>query len=1217
MSVVDTDLDSLINSVRSGLSSAPTQPADDLDSVINDVRASLPSIVSGGREGDAFNFNSRQPRTILAPRVTMDLSGNATIDPTYRDVQRAKESRFNQTLGDVRAGKQAGFLGRVGSAAVEGVAGAAEGVGNTVDQMMRASGTDVPPIRDAAGNLARGAMQSVGAMEPGANAEYKRIAAQASGPEQALAGLYAMPVQMLDPKAVAALLVMKAPVFPGAATVTEGVMAGLEPSLASLEGRFGPKFAGLVRKQIQAGTGLGGFSGVQSTLSGNDPEQIAKDAAGGALMGAALEAPMGLAGLASKARAPGEVSAGTKFSAEPAITAADARPTEAPQMPPERPVEAALPKATKVPPEPATPPTEAPREPLDDLIDQLRPKVEKPPQEPTNGLPPAEETSLPVRQGIPDERAGGVQEAVREEAPAQDRPPADGQAPDVLSEEPVSTSARKAQMTEDRAALGLDELDGPDRRSWQTALDDAKAKGLPEQASQLAAELNDKPRALNDTETAGLVVRAADLKNQHAKLSDQIGKATDPTDVADLSAQVGRIEQDFDSLSRALRSSGTEKGRALASQKLTIDQNFDLLAVKTRAKAAKGSALSPAESQHLETLTKKLEATTARVAELEKTVSEQAKPRTRPVVNKALATLHKAADGARERIKARGIRLRSGIDPVELADYAIIGADHIATGAVKLADWSAKMVAEFGEGIRPHLDQIFKASEKKHASITGSVDPSTRARLEAKIAELEGHLQAGTLPDKAPPKPAPPAEIGELRDTVKEKRRELNQSDPAVRARLEKTIGRLKQKLADEPVGAKAKAEPNSPELRRLSYERDRLRQQINQRIRDLKPKSFWTKVAEPLNAARSVMTGLDLSAVLRQGGFIAYGNPVRALRAFPDMLRAFASERKSYEVNKEILTRPNAPLYARSKLYLAPEGTSSLGQMEEAFMSRLAAKIPGIAGSQRAYNTFLNKLRADSFDAMSETLARNGEPTLEESKAIANYINVATGRGKLGPAEQAAVPLGTVFFSPRYLASRFQLIAGEPMHGGTMRTRKMIAGEYAKFFAGLGTVYGLGQLGGGTIEQDPRSSDFGKIKLGNSRLDPLMGISQIVTLGSRLGTGETKKLASGKIVPIRGDKVPFGGDTAADVVTRFLRTKLSPVVGGAIDLAAGKNVVGEKVGPVDVAKTLVTPMSFRDIYESMREHGVPEGMAIGLLAVFGMGVQNYNENEKKTKKVP
>jgi hypothetical protein len=153
----------------------------------------------------------------------------------------------------------------------------------------------------------------------------------------------------------------------------------------------------------------------------------------------------------------------------------------------------------------------------------------------------------------------------------------------------------------------------------------AVEKGLsdPDKARSLASEVIAKPRAFDDIETAGLVHRANDLKNKHADIMDKVGKAKNDAETASLAAEANRIEEDFDLITTALRKSGTEKGRALAAQKLTINQDFALVSVKNRAKAAKGSALTAEQEASFAEQTKKLEELSARVAQLEKELAEQ------------------------------------------------------------------------------------------------------------------------------------------------------------------------------------------------------------------------------------------------------------------------------------------------------------------------------------------------------------------------------------------------------------------------------------------------------------------------------------------------------------------------------------------------------------------------------------------------------------------
>lgn len=182
--------------------------------------------------------------------------------------------------------------------------------------------------------------------------------------------------------------------------------------------------------------------------------------------------------------------------------------------------------------------------------------------------------------------------------------------------ESVTTSARKSQLAEDRAALDLPELPEPERKAWRTSLDNASARGLDRNADVLASEVLQRPRVLNDEETAGLVLRAQQLKNDHARVMREIASATDPADISARVAERDAIEGAFDKVSQAAKLSGTEKGRTLAAQKLTINQDYDLVNVLSRAKAARGRELTSAERAEYEKLVAKNKTLEDQITEL-------------------------------------------------------------------------------------------------------------------------------------------------------------------------------------------------------------------------------------------------------------------------------------------------------------------------------------------------------------------------------------------------------------------------------------------------------------------------------------------------------------------------------------------------------------------------------------------------------------------------
>lgn len=743
--------------------------------------------------------------------------------------------------------------------------------------------------------------------------------------------------------------------------------------------------------------------------------------------------------------------------------------------------------------------------------------------------------------------------------------------------EPVAeskdTGIKNVVVDQEREARGQEPILGPQRLSNKVVWDRAMSKidADPTWQDRLIEEFQTKPRTPSAEEVVALDHRYVDLQNEYSKAVEEGTKAKEAGNeaaVEEAKTKTGFYEGKLNELEQVTKAIGTEWGRSGQMRQRLMKEDYSLASMEARTRAAKGfEPLTPEEHDQIADLHRRLQAAEEAATETEKRITlleaqkslaeaqAHAKPSPRIVAaaERFANYMDTKSDAAKIRLREKLSHVSAGIDPTILSDVAIVGAGKIARGAAELTAWTNEMAADVGEWIRDHADEIWKESKRvfntDFATQHKDLPESTSDKI---LRKLTGHGPTTPL----------------------------------------------------SPEAAKARAE--------VQLLRDEFQRQLEkQRYRQLSTgQKVWRGTKEALNLSRAVMTSWDVSAVLRQGGFIAIGNPIRAARSLGPMFRALASNKQAAAIEAQIQARPNANLYAQSGLYISPREGGPLTGMEEAFMSRLASRIPGVAGSARAYTTFLNKLRADSFDALYDDIVSKREATPEDLKAISNFINIATGRGNLGKAAGAAETLSTVFFAPRLVASRFQLLAGEPLYRGTPRTRYLIAKEYAKFLTGIGVIYGLASMAGAEIESDPRSSEFGKLRFGNTRIDPLSGLSQVTVLGSRLATGETKT-GRGLIEPIRG-KVKYGHSTSADVIATFLRTKLSPAIGTGVDVATGKNVVGEPVTAGSVAKNLVTPLAFQDIYDVMTEQGVEAGTAIALLSLFGMNVQNYDSRAKR-----
>jgi hypothetical protein len=593
-------------------------------------------------------------------------------------------------------------------------------------------------------------------------------------------------------------------------------------------------------------------------------------------------------------------------------------------------------------------------------------------------------------------------------------------------------------------------------------------------------------------------------------------------------------------------------------------------------------------------------------------------------------------------------QLRTSLDTIktrfrhqiaDLAEQIAKGQKIVKKRAVVPLDIEAKRLKERRDSLKKDFDEIFGKPDLTDAQ---RVSMATKS-LERSITEYERRIEARDIGPrlkvfKTPVTPELEAlrarrdalkdDLQHLKDLANPKMTPEERSLSAYKAATKNRIADYQERLARGDFTPKAKKSVVfDAEAEQLRFEAEKTKTDFmrgleadRRKNRTIVQKIFGV-VPESLNTARAIVTSFDYSAVLRQGGFLTFGHPIRSAKILGTMFRAGWSEAGEFRAMQEITNRPNAALYKRAKLELTGIH-GRLSAMEEAYMSHWAKKIPLVAGSERAYVAFLNRLRADSFDALVSTLSRNRRLTDADAKVIANFVNVATGRGNLGRFQAAAVPLATVFFSPRYVTSRFQLHALQPLYRGGLSIKAAIAKEYARTLIGVGVFYSLSNMALEAllgephkntwgITLDPRSSDFAKLRIGRVRIDPLFGLQQATVVLSRLVSGETKTLR-GKVQPIRGRKVPFGGTESVDVLARFMRSKLSPALGSMVNLAAGENMMGERFGPEDVPAELLVPLGVRDIYEAMVEAGLPGGAAFGLLSLFGMSIQTY---EKKVKR--
>lgn len=368
----------------------------------------------------------------------------------------------------------------------------------------------------------------------------------------------------------------------------------------------------------------------------------------------------------------------------------------------------------------------------------------------------------------------------------------------------------------------------------------------------------------------------------------------------------------------------------------------------------------------------------------------------------------------------------------------------------------------------------------------------------------------------------------------------------------------------------------------------------------------------DAIGVPRTLLAAFDASAPFRQGAMLAVSRPRQFAGAWKPMIGALGSETYARAVDDAIRTAPLAPLREGSRLYLAPlDDLADITQREEAYVSRMLRNVPligaGVRASERAYITFLNKLRADTFDSVVGKWQRAGyEPTTEDIDRLGMWLNSATGRGNL-PSNALVAGLNHVFFSPRYLASRLEVLNPATYSRATPAVRKEMARDIAGFFGtgmlGLGLLKAADETIGVPvdIEIDPRSSDFAKIRVGDTRFDVWSGFQPLARYATQLLTN-VRKASSGDIQELN----------RAITAGRFVQSKLAPSPGLLVDALRGESFVGEEVdvttagGLGEQAANRLVSLFAQDLAEAIREEGLIGGL-MALPSGVGFGVQTYS----------
>lgn len=793
---------------------------------------------------------------------------------------------------------------------------------------------------------------------------------------------------------------------------------------------------------------------------------------------------------------------------------------------------------------------------------------------------------------------------------------------DILPKEQKElTALKKSKVEEERLARGESPLEKTLKEGHKELIEQAAEieKKDPEAKNRLTKELIEKPRSLENKEVALLAVKRIDLKNKWEEAYDanqEANKSGDADAIEEAKVRFESVRKELGEFEEAIKKSAARTAKGLKAMDLLINDEYELQNQIQKYKDVNKGEISPEVEAKFKAYDLELQAKNKEIRELQKQIEEEENKKHEETIEYTIQEVVREHRKQERKSSVESIRaerkdilndiskilkqkrgtLSAGVPiPVEIIPHITkLAKGYIKEGIVNVE----QLVDNVYNDLKDHIEGVDKRAVRDAISGYGKdtkpvprekhIEDANQIRKVAKLMSKLEDLESGKAPAKsARQKTNEIKEIQELKDKIKSFEKSFVLKGKIYKSELEKNI--IKEKFDIEQEKAKQENRP------------------LSQKITDT--------FVDVINIPKSLVASADMSAPLRQGAILSSAHPILASKASVEMFKQAFSESKSAEWLHELKASPEYKVMKQSGLYLS-EPTTKLKAKEESFISNIASKIPiwghVVKGSERAYSGYLNKLRVDVFSQFHDNLVESGIKGKEldnELKSFAKFINNATGRGDLGKYVEPAAPLlNSVFFSPRFVKSRFNLI--NPVSYVKMtKSARIEALKSIGSFIGMGaTVLALSNAAGASVELDPRSSDFGKIRFGKIRFDVWAGMQQVVRLVSELVTNSTKPI--GQKVKKLGQG--YKADTMVDVAGKFVRGKLSPAAAAAVDyLSSGnkgkfKDITGKESNVAQEAAKLVVPMWSSDLQHIFKKQGIGMGSAAAVSSFFGVGVQDY-----------
>jgi len=402
------------------------------------------------------------------------------------------------------------------------------------------------------------------------------------------------------------------------------------------------------------------------------------------------------------------------------------------------------------------------------------------------------------------------------------------------------------------------------------------------------------------------------------------------------------------------------------------------------------------------------------------------------------------------------------------------------------------------------------------------------------------------------------------------------------------------------------------------------------------KDKDWWETALDLWMLPKAVRSSFDISWPARQGIMISGRHPLIWSKSIASNVRAYANPEWMIRQGKKLLDDPtpygvrmNDGSVQELRFGDILEGMDIVAkEVEPYYRAQLAEKLWLIGGQVRrsrvAFTGAGNEARASMARHWLDVWTKAGvDISPERLEKLGGVLNALTGRSTAIPQGWLFDVLQATWWSPQYRLSGPQVVGTMVKHGPGALVKAATGGRLIPsadpYIAGIAAQNLVAFVGGGIsilsmlkasglaeVELDPRSSDFGKIKLGPMRFN-FWGTSQLLVRTI------AQSITTTRIDPELGPQTIDPGQPWA----RYWQSGASPEFSLITDYMKGETYLGRSLRPseergitaADIAKReaieRTLPLAWLDVKEAIEED-VLKGAFGGSLGMIGLGIQSY-----------